>query len=256
MRTDQRSRQRSRISAAKTGSARFAASVGILLGGLSALSSAMAGTPMNSSTVQARVLTATPVVAQVAVPRQACFDELQTVHAQPSGAGALLGAVAGAAVGNAIGQGSGNAVATGVGLIGGAILGSHIETRGRPVQTQTVRRCEQQTAYENQVVAYDVTYEINGQRYSTQMDRQPGATIPVQVSVSPVAQTTTVSRVVSTPVVYAPAVQRVSYVQPAVALSIPVYSRHYTPVRYVKDRRDDRHDRHDNRRGGHHDHWR
>lgn len=258
MRTD----QSSRIAAGKTGSARVAGSIGILLGGLTAFSSAMAGVRSDSTTVQARVLASTPVVEQVAVPRQACFDELQTTQARPSGAGALIGAVAGAAVGNAIGKGSGNAVATGVGLIGGAILGNHIENRDRPVQTQTVRRCEQQTAYENQVVAYDVTYEINGQRYSTQMDRQPGATIPVQVSVSPIAQTTTVTRVVSAPVFYAPAVQRVSYVQPAVALSIPVYSRPYTQVRYSHDRRDDRfdrrhdrrHERRDDRRGDHNEH--
>lgn len=260
MRTD----QSSRIAAVKTGSARVAGSIGILLSGLTAFTSAMAGVRSDSTTVQARVLASTPVVAQVAVPRQACFDELQTTQAQPSGAGALLGAVAGAAVGNAIGRGSGNAVATGVGLIGGAILGSHIETRGRPVQTQTVRRCEQQTAYENQVVAYDVTYEINGQRYSTQMDSQPGASIPVQVSVTPVGQyTTTESRVLSSPVVYTSSVQRVSYVQPAVSLSIPVYTRPYSQVRYVAplrtsvvvrhDRRDDRRDdrweeRRDNRR--------
>jgi len=252
MRTD----QSSRIAAIKTGSARVAGSIGILLGGLTAFSSAMAGVRSDSTTVQARVLASSPVVAQVAVPRQACFDELQTTQARPSGAGALIGAVAGAAVGNAIGKGSGNAVATGVGLIGGAILGSHIENRDRPVQTHTVRRCEQQTAYENQVVAYNVTYEINGQRYSTQTDYQPGATIPVQISVSPVVQTTTVTRVESSPMVYAPAVQRIRYVQPAVALSVPIYTRPYTQVRYVKDRRDDRyhrrHERRDNRHDGRH----
>jgi uncharacterized protein YcfJ len=145
------------------------------------------GTPNSASTtVQARVVSSTPVVAQVAVPREMCFDEMRVQEATPSGAGALIGAVAGAAVGNAVGKGSGRAVATGVGLIGGAILGNHIENRGRPGEMQTVRRCEQQSSYENQVVAYSVVYEINGQRYTTQMPSEPGATMPVQMTVFPV----------------------------------------------------------------------
>jgi uncharacterized protein YcfJ len=138
-----------------------------------------------STTVNARVISSTPVVAQVATPRQACYDEVQVTQAQPSGAGAILGAIAGAAVGNAIGRGSGRALATGAGLMGGAVLGNHIETDGKPGGQRTVRRCENQTAYENQVVAYSVVYELNGQHYSTQLPQEPGASIPVQITVSP-----------------------------------------------------------------------
>ncbi|MBA4108195.1 MAG: hypothetical protein C0487_01170 [Leptothrix sp. (in: Bacteria)] len=139
-----------------------------------------------SSTVQARVISATPVVAQVAVPRQVCRDEMYQEPARSSGAGALLGAIAGGVVGNALGKGSGNALATGAGLIGGAVLGNHIENDGRQGSTRSVRRCEQQASYENQVVAYDVVYEYAGQRYSTQMEEEPGRTIPLQVTVNPV----------------------------------------------------------------------
>lgn len=141
-----------------------------------------------STTIDARVLSSTPVVAQVAVPVESCYDELRTQAPRSSGAGALIGAIAGAAVGNALGNGSGRAIATGVGLIGGAALGNHIETDGRTGSTRTVRRCEQQTGYENQVVAYNVTYEVNGRRYTTQMDHEPGRTIPVQLTVNPVSQ--------------------------------------------------------------------
>lgn len=144
------------------------------------------GVPSDTTaTVQARVLSSTPVVAQVAVPQQSCYDELRAEAPRSSGAGAILGAIAGAAVGNALGKGSGRALATGVGLIGGAALGNHVETDGRQGGTRTVRRCEQQAAYENQVVAYNVTYEVHGQRYTTQMQDEPGRTIPVQVTVSP-----------------------------------------------------------------------
>lgn len=144
------------------------------------------GAPSSAvTTVSARVVSSTPVVAQVAVPTQACYDELQATPPRSTGAGAILGAIAGAAVGHAIGKGAGNAIATGVGLMGGAVLGNHIETDGRPGGTQSVRRCAQQTAYQNQVVAYDVVYELHGQQYATQMDHEPGRTIPVQLTVTP-----------------------------------------------------------------------
>ena len=54
------------------------------------------GNPSSSTaTIQARVVSATPVVAQVAVPRQVCYDELRQEPARSSGAGAIMGAIAG-----------------------------------------------------------------------------------------------------------------------------------------------------------------
>ena len=50
---------------------------------------------------------------------------------RPSGAGAVLGAVIGAVVGNQFGSGSGKALATGAGVIGGAVAGNAIENRTR-----------------------------------------------------------------------------------------------------------------------------
>jgi uncharacterized protein YcfJ len=144
------------------------------------------GTPNTTNlTVQARVVSSTPVVAQVAVPTQVCYDEQRVAPPRSSGAGAILGAIAGGAAGNAVGKGAGKAIATGVGIIGGAILGDHVENDGRPGNAYTARRCEPQTNYENRVVAYNVVYEFAGQRYSTQMGQEPGATIPLQVSLTP-----------------------------------------------------------------------
>jgi uncharacterized protein YcfJ len=141
-----------------------------------------------TTTVQARVLSSTPVVAQVAVPTQVCQDEVYQTPARSSGAGAVLGAIAGGAAGNAVGKGAGRALATGIGIIGGAIVGDHVETDGRTGQQQTVRRCEQQSAYENRVVAYSVTYEYAGQRYTTQTVSEPGPTLPLQVTLTPLVQ--------------------------------------------------------------------
>lgn len=130
---------------------------------------------------RARVIRSVPVIEQVAVPRQVCQDQVVTRPARTSGAGALVGGLAGGAIGNTIGDGSGRAIATAIGLVGGAVIGDRIEGRGRPVR-ETVTHCHTQTVYESRTVAYDVTYKYAGRRYTTRMDRDPGRYVPVQVS--------------------------------------------------------------------------
>jgi uncharacterized protein YcfJ len=210
------------------------------------------GTPSSTtSTVDAKVISATPVVAQVATPRQVCYDELRQEPARSSGAGAIVGAIAGAAVGNALGRGSGKALATGVGLIGGAVLGDRTENDGRPGQQRAVQRCEQQSSYENRVVAYSVVYEVGGQRYTTEMDHEPGRTIPVQITVNPSVQSSS-----NNPVVWREPVQPAVYRSEVVMAPAPVviettYERPYRPYYghpYDGERRD--HERHHNGR-----HW-
>jgi uncharacterized protein YcfJ len=132
---------------------------------------------------QGRVISSTPVIQQVAVPRQVCTDQEVLVQEPKSGGGALLGAIAGGAAGNAIGNGGGRTAATVIGLIGGAMLGDRIE--GQPqARTELVRNCGTQTQYENRTVAYDVVYEYAGRQYRTQMPQDPGRF--VRLSVTPV----------------------------------------------------------------------
>ena len=130
---------------------------------------------------QGRVISSTPVVQQIAVPRQVCHDQTVTVPGQKSGAGALIGGIAGGAMGNAIGDGSGRALATVIGLMGGAIVGNRIEGSSQP-QTQTVQQCGTQTFYENRTVAYNVVYEYAGRQYSTQMPNDPGRFVRLSVT--------------------------------------------------------------------------
>lgn len=166
----------------------------VTLGGLVLATTACAGprvgevvgSPSSTSmTVQARVVSATPVIGQVSVPRQVCYDEMRQDPPRSSGAGAIMGAIAGGAAGNAVGKGAGKVLSTGLGIFGGAILGDHIENNGRPGTATPVRRCEQQASYENRVMAYNVVYEYAGQRFSTQMSQEPGTTIPLQVTLTP-----------------------------------------------------------------------
>ena len=128
-----------------------------------------------------RVISSTPVVSQVAVPRQVCSQQQVQVQGQKSGGGALMGAVAGGAIGNSLGGGEGKAIATVIGLIGGAMLGDRIEGGGA-AQTQNVQNCTTQSFYENRTTAYNVVYEFNGRQYSVQMPQDPGPTVRLQVT--------------------------------------------------------------------------
>ena len=88
---------------------------------------------------QGRVLSSTPIVQQVAIPRQVCGTDTVYAGAPNSGAGAVMGAIAGGAIGNSIGGGSGRAAATAVGVLGGAVAGNAIEGRNNQEYVQGYR---------------------------------------------------------------------------------------------------------------------
>lgn len=128
-----------------------------------------------------RVISSTPIIQQVAVPRQVCSQQQVAVQAPKSGAGAAMGAIAGGAIGNSIGRGEGNALATAIGLFGGAILGNKIE--GAPsAEVRQVQSCSTQNFYENRAVSYHVVYEYAGKQYSVQMPQDPGPTVRLQIT--------------------------------------------------------------------------
>ena len=137
---------------------------------------------MNASAadILARVISSTPVVQQVAVPRQVCNTQQVLTESPRSGGGALLGAVAGGAVGNAIGNGGGRALTTMIGLFGGAVLGDRVE--GSNNQVQNVQQCSTQTFYENRPSYYNVVYDYQGTQYNVQMAQDPGQYVRLQIT--------------------------------------------------------------------------
>lgn len=154
-----------------------------------------------------RVLSSTPVVQQVQVPRQVCSQELWQAPAPKTGAGGVFGALAGGVIGNSVGQGTGRAAATAIGIIGGAMLGDRLEgsngTQAQPVQT-----CTTHTHIENRVVGYQVVYEYAGKQYSVQMPQDPGPQVQLQItpvgsSLPPVAPPAAVYTAPPPPVAYA-----------------------------------------------------
>jgi uncharacterized protein YcfJ len=171
-----------------------------------------------------RVISSTPIIQQVGVPRQVCTAGQVAVQQPKSGAGALIGAIAGGAMGNAVGGGAGKAAATMIGLMGGAMVGDQIEG-GSSAQFQNAQRCVTQTSYENRPVAYNVVYEFGGKQYSVQMPSDPGPTLQLQVT--PVGSSVQAALPAAT-VTYA----QPGYEQSTYPVSPPVYSGYYQPGYY------------------------
>lgn len=188
-----------------------------------------------------RVLSATPVMQQVAVPRQVCTDQQVLVQQPKSGAGAALGAIAGGALGAASGgRGAGGAAATVIGAVGGAVIGDRIEGSPEP-EMRSVRQCSTQTTYENRPVAYNVVYEYAGKQYSVQMPHDPGPKLALQIgpvgaveSQAPVQQSyqePPQQTVITSETVYVQP-QPPVYVPPPVVVTQPYpvyYPRYYYP---------------------------
>ena len=194
------------------------------------------------------VISSTPVVQQVTVPKQVCTTTT-VQNFQPSGGGALIGAVVGGALGNQFGRGDGRAVATVIGALGGGIVGNQIEAQNYPnPYTGQGQTCTTQNTIENRTVAQNVLYEYAGQRFNVQMpangDFRPGVRIALQVQ-NQVVPAAPVTQVYSPQTFYTPPVQTVTYVQPAPTVvyydtydsyrpryiynSTPYYSNYYAP---------------------------
>jgi len=149
---------------------------------LSALASASGLFAVNASAMDilARVISSTPVVQQVSVPRQVCSTQPMVLQSPGSGAGTVMGALAGGAMGNAIGDGGGRALATVIGLVGGAMLGNNIE--GNRQQVQNVQQCGTQVTYENRTSHYNVVYEYADRQHTVQMANDPGPYVRLQAT--------------------------------------------------------------------------
>ncbi len=173
----------------------------------------IAAWPAAHSQEMARVLSSTPVIQQVTVPRQICTETQILVQQRRSGVGAAMGALAGGILGNQVGDGSGRTVATAIGMIGGAILGDQLEGEPAPV-ARTADSCTQQVTYENRVVGYNVVYEYAGRQYTTQMNSDPGSHVSIQVT-----PTNTDMQVYTTPPP-----------PPPVVVQAPPQARIYPPV--------------------------
>jgi uncharacterized protein YcfJ len=209
---------------------------------LAVLALSLASTGVAFAEDVGRILSAQPIIQQIAVPRQTCSNQQVQVQGQKSGAGAAMGAIAGGAIGNSVGRGSGNVAATVLGIMGGAILGDRIE--GQPSsRVETVQRCATQTFYENRTVGYNVTYEFGGRQYSVQIPNDPGPTIRVQVTpIGAQAQSTYQGDEVANEPAY-------QYQQPVIVEARTIYQPYLAYPQYPMPRFHHRHDWREGREG-------
>jgi uncharacterized protein YcfJ len=123
----------------------------------------------------ANVVRTVPISQIVTETLQQCVTE--TVTPEKGSSGAVIGAIVGGVVGNQIGKGSGRDIATGVGVITGAVVGDNMQNA-----PTTQQRCTPIQNTRSVIVGYDVTWEYLGQRITQRMDRDPGQYVTVTVT--------------------------------------------------------------------------
>lgn len=138
----------------------------------------------------ARVVRVEPQYERVSVPRQECRSEWVTeprrVGRRDPGA-VVIGAVTGAVVGNQFGRGQGREAATAIGAVVGALAGDNLANRDRwdryEQAPREVTSCRMVDEVQSRLVGYQVSYELDGHRYTTMMNENPGPYVQVRVSV-------------------------------------------------------------------------
>ncbi len=141
----------------------------------------------------ANVVGVSPIVEQVNQPTQQCWTETQQVTQaapqQRNYLGALIGGVAGGLLGAQVGRGNGRvagaAVGAGVGALTGDAVANQNSANATVTTTTPVQRCRQVDNFQPVTTGYTVTYEYDGQRFSTRLPYNPGNQLRVNVAVTP-----------------------------------------------------------------------
>ena len=104
----------------------------------------------------------------------------------------VIGGIAGAVLGSKVGGGSGQVAASAIGTMVGGMAGRQVyDNAHRQQRTATVQVCDPVPANgyygnaNNVATGYDVTYEYAGRRYTTRTSYNPGDRIRVRVDVRP-----------------------------------------------------------------------
>jgi len=154
-----------------------------------------AGTAIAGTDFQdyARVQNVSPQYERINVPRQECYTEVvpQTYYRRSdSMVGPLIGGVAGGLLGSRFGEGNGRLASAAVGAVAGVIVGDQLQNHGNQVEfgEREVRRCRMVDQWESRVSGYHVAYEYQGRSYTTFLPYDPGARLPVRVSVEPLGR--------------------------------------------------------------------
>lgn len=134
----------------------------------------------------ATVLAAEPIKETIKTPREVC-KEVAVTHQKPVQdqhriVGTAAGAVLGGLLGSQVGGGTGKKIATVAGAVGGGYAGNQVQQRmqANSTYTTTETRCSTVTDTHDQIVGYDVKYDLDGKVGRVRMDRDPGGQIPLR----------------------------------------------------------------------------
>lgn len=163
------------------------------LAALCLIAAAVTGVHAETFMDRARVRSVAPQYENVSIPRNECssnwVNETRRVDGGQQYGGAIVGGVAGALLGNQVGRGHGREAATALGAVVGAFTGDRLSNGYVQEQYQQVPRevtqCRTVSDVQARLTGYLVSYEYHGQNYSTLMRENPGASLPVRVSVEP-----------------------------------------------------------------------
>lgn len=134
----------------------------------------------------AEVLNVDEVRTTVQIPREVCEDVPVTrqkpIQDQHRVTGTVAGAVIGGVLGNQIGSDSGKKIATVAGAAAGGYAGNKVQENMQANNTYmtTERRCHTVTDSHEEVIGYDVRYQLGNEEGKVRMDHEPGARIPVE----------------------------------------------------------------------------
>lgn len=135
----------------------------------------------------ATVISATPQVERVNMPRQECRTEYvrEAYSNSSSPAGAIIGGVAGGLLGSTIGKGDGKVAGAAIGAGVGAIVGDRVaNNQPNGVVDRPVDRCVSVDNWQSVSRGYLVTYRYNGHDFTTMTDEMPGSTIRIRVGIN------------------------------------------------------------------------
>lgn len=161
--------------------------LGVVIGAVAVTAiGSVAGYRMYESANYAEVISVTPAMETVRVPREQCRDVLVEQQAPTKDpkqiTGTVAGAVIGGVLGNQVGGGSGKKLATVGGAVAGGYAGNKVQEElqeGKTTQ-QLQQVCETVHDEHEEQVGYDVTFELRGAERTVRMDHDPGSRIPLE----------------------------------------------------------------------------
>lgn len=166
---------------------------GMLLVSLVFASAQVAADPRNtqrqSRTVLADVVDVKPLIrtVEVEVPVRECYERpVRRAQPRASLGRTVAGGIIGGVLGAQVGDGSGQRAATVIGSVIGAAAANE---SAKTSETRVERYCETTYEYESRerVDGFRVTYEYLGEVYVTRTQTDPGDTIRVRISMTPLA---------------------------------------------------------------------